>query len=138
MIHFIGVGTNIIVMCIYRRFGGARPACPTPVTRRSASFRLRFRFVCAVVGRYPYRWASRVLGSMCVCVLRPGLLAINFCAQARGFEEISNYGDVAFVHRRVGFKIFVYAAMLLLCICVYVLRGFALLRCNFCAQARGL
>ena len=31
-----------------RRFGGASPACPTPVTGRSASFRLRFRFVRAV------------------------------------------------------------------------------------------
>ena len=33
---------------IYRRFRGACPACPTPVTGRSASFRLRFRFVRAV------------------------------------------------------------------------------------------
>ena len=31
-----------------RRLGGASPACPTPATGRSASFRLRFRFVRAV------------------------------------------------------------------------------------------
>ena len=61
-----------------RRFRGASPACPTPVTGRSASFRLRFRFVRAVRGvrageaklrgsawvdRCPYRWASWELGS---------------------------------------------------------------------------
>ena len=33
---------------IYRRFRGVSPACPPPVTGRSASFRLRFRFVRAV------------------------------------------------------------------------------------------
>ena len=37
-----------IYIYIYRRFRGARPACPTPVTGRSASFRLRFRFVRVV------------------------------------------------------------------------------------------
>ena len=30
------------------RLGGASPACPAPVTGRSASFRFRFRFVRAV------------------------------------------------------------------------------------------
>ncbi len=32
----------------YRRFRGDRTACPPPVTGRSASFRLRFRFVRVV------------------------------------------------------------------------------------------
>ena len=33
---------------MYRRFRGVSPACPPPVTGRSASFRLRFRFVRVV------------------------------------------------------------------------------------------
>ena len=33
---------------INRRFRGVSPACPPPVTGRSASFRLRFRFVRVV------------------------------------------------------------------------------------------
>ena len=35
-------------VCIYRMFRGVSPARPPPVTGRSASFRLRFRFVRAV------------------------------------------------------------------------------------------
>ena len=37
-----------IYIYIYRRFRGVSPACPPPVTGRSASFRLRFRFVRVV------------------------------------------------------------------------------------------
>ena len=33
---------------ILRRFRGVSPACPAPVSGRSASFRLRFRFVPCV------------------------------------------------------------------------------------------
>ena len=45
-------------------------ACPSPVTERSASFRLRFRFVRGEAAwvhdhRGPYRWASRVRVSGC-------------------------------------------------------------------------
>ena len=84
---------------MYRRFRGVRPACPTPVTGRSASFRLRFRFVRAVRGvrageaklrgsawvdRCPYRWASWELGSTCVCVF-PRRSAVMFCAQMHWF-----------------------------------------------------
>ena len=65
-----------------------------PVTGRSASFRLRFRFVravravrageaklrgCACADRCPYRWASWELGSTF-----PRLSAVIFFAQARG------------------------------------------------------
>ena len=62
-----------------------------PVTGRSASFRLRFRFVRAVrageaklrgracADRCPYRWASWELGSTF-----PRLSASIFCAQAHG------------------------------------------------------
>ena len=38
----------------------------------------------AHVERYPYRWASRVLGSTCV----PVLLAVIFCAQVHGFYHV--------------------------------------------------
>ena len=38
----------------------------------------------AHVDRYPYRWASRVLGSTCVVVLS----AVIFCAQAYGFYHV--------------------------------------------------
>ena len=38
----------LIYIYIYRRFRGVSPACPPPVTGRSASFRLRFRFVRVV------------------------------------------------------------------------------------------
>ena len=62
-----------------RRFGGARPACPTPRNREigfvSSSFSFRACRACRACGRgeaawahvdrYPYRWASRVLGSTC-------------------------------------------------------------------------
>ena len=37
-----------IYIYIYRRFRGVSPACPPPVTGRSVSFRLRFRFVRVV------------------------------------------------------------------------------------------
>ena len=40
------------------------------------------------------------------------------------------------MHRRIGFKMFLYAVMLLLCTGVWVLKGFCTLRCYFCAQAR--
>ena len=43
-----GGGGGYIYIYIYRRFRGVSPACPTPVTGRSTSFRLRFRFVRAV------------------------------------------------------------------------------------------
>ena len=85
---------------IYRRFGGARSACPTPRNREigfvSSSFSFRACRACrawrgeaawAHLERYPYRWASRVLGSTCVCVFRTPWRS-------------------TFVHKRVGFKRF--------------------------------
>ena len=43
----------------------------------------------------------------------------------------------SFVRRHVGFKRFVHVAMLFLCTGAWVLRGFCMLRCYFCAQALG-
>ena len=37
-----------IYIYVYRRFRGAIPACATPAAGRVASFRIRFRFECAV------------------------------------------------------------------------------------------
>ena len=63
-----------ILVC--RRFRGASPACPTPVTGRSASFRLRFRFVRAwrACGRGEAAWVcvGRLLS------LSLGLLGASF------------------------------------------------------------
>ena len=56
------------------------------------------------------------------CVLR-----CYFCAQARAFQEVFVCCDATFVHRRVGFKRFLFVAMLLLCTGVWVLRGFCML-----------
>ena len=77
-----------------RRFRGASPVYPTPRNREigfvSSSFSFRACRACergeavrAHVERYPYRWASRVLGSTC-CPC-PVLLAPIFCGQARWF-----------------------------------------------------
>ena len=86
-----------IYIYIYWRFRGVSPACPTPVTGRSASFRLRFRFVPCV----PCVRAGEA--KLCVRVYNvvliagpPGcsvggvssaavLFSLIFCAQAHGF-----------------------------------------------------
>ena len=86
-------------MCIYRRFRGVSPACPPPVTGRSASFRLRFRFV-RVVRAVP-AGEAKLRGRMQTVILIagppgceypgvafprfPGALSLSFCAQAHGF-----------------------------------------------------
>ena len=83
-----------IYIFVYRRFRGASPVYPTPRNREigfvSSSFSFRACRACergeavrAHVERYPYRWASRVLGSTCcACAV---LLAPIFCVQARGY-----------------------------------------------------
>ena len=48
VILLIGMVSMSMILLEHRRFRGASPACPTSVTGRSASFRLRFRFVRAV------------------------------------------------------------------------------------------
>ena len=55
------MGGGVGVVYIDGRFRGARPACPTPVTGRSASFRLRFRFVPCMRARRSCAGACRPL-----------------------------------------------------------------------------
>ena len=56
---------------IYRRFRGVSPACPPPVTGRSASFRLRFRFVRVV--RAVRAGEAKLRGRLVSDVLNAGL-----------------------------------------------------------------
>ena len=81
-------------MYIYRRFRGVSPACPPPVTGRSASFRLRFRFV-HVVRAGEAKLRGRIQTVILIagppgceypgCAVFPGALSLSFCAQAHGF-----------------------------------------------------
>ena len=77
-----------------RRFRGDRTACPPPVTGRSASFRLRFRFVRVV--RAVRAGEAKLRGRMQTVVLiagppgceYPGFargFSLSFCAQVHGF-----------------------------------------------------
>ena len=77
-----------------RRFRGVSPACPPPVTGRSASFRLRFRFVRVV--RAVRAGEAKLRGRMQTVVLIagppgceypgvPGVFSLIFCAQVHGF-----------------------------------------------------
>ena len=82
---------------INRRFRGDRTACPPPVTGRSASFRLRFRFVRVV--RAVRAGEAKLRGRMQTVVLiagppgceypgvcfGPGVFSLSFCAQVHGF-----------------------------------------------------
>ena len=82
---------------IYRRFRGVSPACPPPVTGRSASFRLRFRFVRVV--RAVRAGEAKLRGRMQTVILiagppgceYPGVvpcagaLSLSFCAQVHWF-----------------------------------------------------
>ena len=80
---------------VYRRFRGVSPACPPPVTGRSASFRLRFRFVRVV--RAVRAGEAKLRGRMQTVILiagpsgceYPGVFAsallLSFYAQAHGF-----------------------------------------------------
>ena len=85
---------------INRRFRGVSPACPPPVTGRSASFRLRFRFVRVV--RAVRAGEAKLRGRMQTVILiagppgceypgvavsgfLPGALSLSFCAQVHGF-----------------------------------------------------
>ena len=61
---------NNIYIYIYRRFRGDRTACPPPVTGRSASFRLRFRFVRVV--RVVRAGEAKLRGRMQTVVLIAG------------------------------------------------------------------
>jgi len=82
----------------YRRFRGVSPACPPPVTGRSASLRLRFRFVRVV--RAVRAGEAKLRGRMQTVILIagppgceyprvlfrfPGALSLSCCAQAHGF-----------------------------------------------------
>ena len=75
---------------------GGSPACPPPVTGRSASFRLRFRFVRVV--RAVRAGEAKLRGRIQTVILiagppgceypgvpLPGALSLSFCAQAHGF-----------------------------------------------------
>ena len=132
----------------YRRFGGARPACPTPRNREigfvSSSFSFRACRACrawrgeaawAHLGRYPYRWASRVLGSTCSGPLGDQLLCAGVWVLSV-FARKLTYRCPSFVRRRLVFKRCPIWERLLLCTGAWVLRGFCMLRCYFCAQAR--
>ena len=138
-----------IYIYTYRRFRGARPACPTPRNREigfvSSSFSFRACRACrawrgeaawAHLGRYPYRWASRVLGSTCSGPLGDQLL----CAGAwvlSAFARKMTPRCPSFVRRHVGFKRSHIWERIFLCTGAWVLRGFCMLRCYFCVQARG-
>ena len=136
-------------MYVYRRFRGVSSACPPPRNREigfvASSFSFRACRACracgrgeaawARVGRHPYRWASRVLGSTCSGpggdhFLCAGVWVLSVFARKSGLC------CPPFVRRRVGFKRFRILEMLLLGTGVWVLRGFCTLRCYFCAQAR--
>ena len=78
-------GYIYISIYIYRRFRGASPVYPTPRNREigfvSSSFSFRACRACgrgkavrAHVERYPYRWASRMLGSTCLS----GAFGVNY------------------------------------------------------------
>ena len=54
----------------HRRFRGVNTACPPPITGRSASFRLRFRFVCVV--RAVRVVEAKLCGRMTIVVLIAG------------------------------------------------------------------
>jgi cyanate permease len=60
-----------------------------------------------------------------------------FCAQALGFSEFFSCRDATFVHRRLGFKRFLYIAMLLLCTGACVLRGFSCGNATFVHRRMG-
>ena len=90
----------------------------------------------AHVDRYPYRWASRVLGSTCCAPLGDQLLCAGVWVLS-AFARKSVLRCPAFVRRHVGFKRFVHVAMLFLCTGAWVLRDLCRFRCYICAQARG-
>ena len=132
--RFIAFASEMCVfICKYRRLGGARtPLWLTPVTGRSASFRLRFRFVSCVrageaklrgrVGNHPPRWASRVLSwTWLVDAWRSFLVRrhVGF----KSFCALCFPGCSFFVRRHVGFKRFVNLSMRALCAGTWVLRG---------------
>ena len=87
-----------ILRWFFLRFRGVSPACPPPVTGRSASFRLRFRLVRVVravrAGEAKLRGRIQTViliagppgceypGGACACA---GALSLSFCAQVHGF-----------------------------------------------------
>ena len=83
---------------MYRRFRGVSPACPPPVTGRSASFRLRFRFVRVVR-------AMRARRS-CVGAYRPLSLSLGLPGASIRVSVLFRVSfRSVFVHGRIGFNI---------------------------------